>query len=135
MRKLVILTFICLISFNWLYGQSHNVTGTVKDSQNLTAIPGVSVSISGQTGGVQTDEAGRFSLEASPTDSLVFTFIGYSTYAVIVGNQTNLNIFLQGNNTTLEEVVVVGYGTQKKVDLTGSIGSVKADEIVKQPAM
>lgn len=135
MRKLLILTFVCLISFNWLYGQSKNITGTVKDSQNLMTIPGVSVSISGQTAGVQTDEAGRFSLEASPTDSLVFTFIGYNAHAVVVGNQTDLNIFLEDQNTALEEVVVVGYGTQKKVDLTGSIGSVKADEIAKQPAM
>ncbi|MGO3107412.1 MAG: SusC/RagA family TonB-linked outer membrane protein, partial [Sphingobacterium sp.] len=135
MRKLLTLTIAYLLSLSWLYGQSKNVSGTVKDSQNLMAIPGVSVSISGQTAGTQTDEAGRFSLEATPTDTLIFTFIGYNTQSVHVGDQTELAVFLDNQNTALEEVVVVGYGVQKKVDLTGAIGSVKADEIAKQPAM
>ena len=135
MRKLLTLTFTYLVSLTWLYGQSKNVSGTVKDSQNMMAIPGVSVSISGQTAGAQTDGAGRFSLEAAPTDSLIFSFIGYNSRSVLIGDQTELTIFLDDQNTALEEVVVVGYGVQKKVDLTGSIGSVKSDEIAKQPAM
>src|SRR5690606_1360523 len=64
-----------------------------------------------------------------------FTFIGYNTQTQLVGDLNELSIFLENENTALEEVVVVGYGVQKKVDLTGAIGSVKADEIVKQPAM
>ncbi len=135
MRKLFTLTFVFLISFTWLYGQNKTVTGTVKDSQSMMALPGVSVSISGKSGGAQTDEAGRFSLEASSTDSLVFSFIGYLSQTIAVGDKDQINVFLDDENMALEEVVVVGYGTQKKVDLTGSIGSVKAEEIVKQPAM
>ncbi|OYD42528.1 SusC/RagA family TonB-linked outer membrane protein [Sphingobacterium cellulitidis] len=135
MRKLFTLTFVFLISMTWLYGQSKTVTGTVKDSQSMMALPGVSVTISGQSGGTQTDEAGRFSLEATPTDSLVFSFVGFVSKTIIVGDKSQINVFLDDENLALEEVVVVGYGTQKKVDLTGAIGSVKAADIVKQPAM
>lgn len=135
MRKLFTLTFVFLLSFTWLYGQNKTVTGTVKDSQSMMALPGVSVTISGQSAGTQTDEAGRFSLEAAPTDSLEFSFVGYVSQSVVVGEKAQINIFLDDENLALEEVVVVGYGTAKKVDLTGAIGSVKAAEIVKQPAM
>ena len=135
MRKLFTLTFVFLLSLTWLYGQNKTITGTVKDSQSMMALPGVSVTISGQSAGTQTDEAGRFSLEAAPTDSLVFSFVGYVSQSVVVGEKAQINIFLDDENLALEEVVVVGYGTAKKVDLTGAIGSVKAAEIVKQPAM
>ncbi len=135
MRKLFTLTFFLLLSFTWLYGQNKTITGTVKDSQSKMSLPGVSVSISGQSVGTQTDEAGRFSLEASPTDSFIFSFVGYTSQTISVGNKTEIHVLLEDENMALEEVVVVGYGTQKKVDLTGAIGSVKAAEIVKQPAM
>ena len=106
MRKLFTLTFVFLISFTWLYGQSKTVTGTVKDSQSMIALPGVSVSISGKSGGAQTDEAGRFSLEASPTDSLVFSFIGYVSQSIAVGDKDQIKVFLDDENMALEEVVV-----------------------------
>lgn len=135
MRNLFTLTFVFLCSITVLYGQNKTVTGTVKDSQSMIGLPGVSVSISGRSGGTQTDEAGRFSLEAAPNESLVFSFVGYVSQTIEIGDKAQINVFLDDENMALEEVVVVGYGTTRKVDLTGSIGSVKSDEIVKQPAM
>lgn len=135
MRNLFTLALASLFSISLIYGQSKTVTGSVKDSQTLLALPGVSVTISGKAGGTQTDEAGRFTVEAAPTDSLIFSFVGYQRQTRAVGSDSEVNVFLDDQNQALEEVVVVGYGTVRKVDLTGSIGSVKSDEIVKQPAM
>ena len=135
MRKLFTLTFAFLLSVTLLYGQNRTVTGSVKDSQSMLALPGVSVTVSGKSAGTQTDEAGRYTLEVEPSDSLVFSFVGYVSQTLSVDDRTEVNVFLDDQNQALEEVVVVGYGTVKKVDLTGSIGSVKSEEIVKQPAM
>lgn len=134
MRKLFTL-FLCLTAIlSFGYAQVKTVTGTVKDSGSLFVLPGVTVSASsGQN--TQTDAAGRFTIEASASDSLTFRFIGYAAQSSVVGSQTNLDVFLVSNDQALEEVVVIGYGTQKKADLTGAISSIKAEEIAKQPAM
>ncbi|MBD1421426.1 SusC/RagA family TonB-linked outer membrane protein [Sphingobacterium chuzhouense] len=134
MRKLFALLLFLAATLSHGYAQVKTVIGTVKDSQSLIALPGVTISKPDGTGS-QTDAAGRFSIEASPTDSLTFRFIGYTPQTVTVGDQEALDIFLISEDQALEEVVVIGYGTQRKADLTGSIGSVKAEEITKQPAM
>ncbi|MFD1770510.1 SusC/RagA family TonB-linked outer membrane protein [Sphingobacterium suaedae] len=134
MRKLFTLLLFLTVILPYGFAQVKTVTGTVKDSESLIGIPGVTISVrSGQ--GVQTDATGRFSIEAAPTDTLTFRFIGYTQQTAVVGSQTTLDIFLVNEDQALEEVVVIGYGTQKKADLTGAISSVKADEIAKQPAM
>ncbi|PRD47152.1 SusC/RagA family TonB-linked outer membrane protein [Sphingobacterium haloxyli] len=134
MRKLCILFLFLASTLSYGYAQVKTVTGTVKDSQSLIGLPGVTISKPDGTG-TQTDAAGRFSVEVGPADSLTFRFIGYTPQSVMVGDQETLDVFLISEDQALEEVVVIGYGTQKKADLTGSISSLGADEIIKQPAM
>ncbi|MCT1525403.1 SusC/RagA family TonB-linked outer membrane protein [Sphingobacterium hotanense] len=125
--------FLCIVfGVQMSYAQT-TISGTVKDGQSSTVIPGVTVALKGKPVSTQTDEAGKFTLEASPTDSITFTFIGYVTRTMPVGDQTFFNISLQSADETLEEVVVVGYGTQRKVDLTGSIAQVKGEAIANMP--
>jgi TonB-linked SusC/RagA family outer membrane protein len=109
-----------------------NITGTVKDNTGMP-IPGANVLIKNTTSGVQTDFDGKFAIKAKPEDILVASFIGMKTIEIKVGNQTSINIKLQEEGNKLEEVVVVGYGTKKKSDLTGSIVSVGAKEIASRP--
>lgn len=105
------------------------VSGTVTDETGAP-LPGVNVLIKGTTRGTTTDSQGKFTLEVEDENSiLVFSFIGYEEQEVIVGNTTQLNLSMQPDIKALEEVLVVGYGTQKKSDLTGSVGTVKAEEI------
>ena len=78
---------------------------------------------------------GKFNLEVSPNAVLVITFIGYVEQQIPVGNQTSFSINLKEDSQALEEVVVVGYGTQKKVNLTGSVASVSAEKIANRPVM
>jgi TonB-linked SusC/RagA family outer membrane protein len=105
------------------------VNGTVKDDKNI-GIPGVNVLVKGTSSGTVTDSKGDFSLEVPSSESvLIFSFIGYVSQEVPVNGMTTLNIQMKSDTRTLSEVVIVGYGTQRKSDLTGSVGSVKAEEI------
>lgn len=114
------------------FAQTSNVTGTVKDNTGMP-IPGVNVLIKNSTTGIQTDFDGKFAIKAKPEDILVFSFIGMKTTEIKVGSQKNINIKLEEEGAKLEEVVVVGYGTRKKKDLTGSIVSVGSEEIASRP--
>ncbi len=109
------------------------VTGRVIDGNTNEALPGVSVLIKGTTRGVITNLDGKFSIEASSTDVLVFSFIGYVIEEILVGNQTVINVTLIPDIINLSEVVFVGYGTQKKSDLTGSVSSVSEETLRSQP--
>ncbi|MBX2966837.1 MAG: TonB-dependent receptor [Cyclobacteriaceae bacterium] len=108
--------------------QTAIVSGVVKDPSG-EGMPAVNVLIKGSLTGVTTDPTGKFSIEASPQDILVFSFIGYSTQEVKVGNQTVLNITMQEDITSLQEVVVIGYGAQKKSDLTGAVSIISGNEL------
>ncbi|WP_236252888.1 TonB-dependent receptor [Echinicola sp. 20G] len=110
-----------------------DVTGTVVD-QNGEPLPGVTVVIQGTTVGTVTDVDGKFSIDVPDGGVLVFSFIGYEDKVVEVGNQNQLRVILSENLSDLDEVVVVGYGTQKRSDLTGSVGSVTTDELLQRPA-
>lgn len=132
MRNLSAL-FLTSMVVSVAYGQT-SIQGVVKDGSSMISMPGVTISIKGKAASTKTDATGKFQLNASPTDSLVFNFLGYRTQTVYIGNQTQLSVFLENDNKALEEVVVIGYGTQKKADLTGSISSLKSADITKQPA-
>ena len=110
-----------------------NVTGTVKDSKG-EPLPGVSVKIKGTTTGTTTDVNGVFRLNL-PTgnETLVFSFLGFRTLEVAAKGQATLNVTLAEDAKALEEVVVVGYGTQKKAHLTGSVVDIKASELEDLP--
>lgn len=103
-------------------------SGTVIDNSGVPVI-GASIQIKGSTTGTITDIDGKFTLDVSPNDILVVSYIGYATQNIKVGNKTSFNIVLKEDNKTLDEVVVVGYTTQKKADLSGAVASVKMDEV------
>lgn len=108
---------------------SGRVTGETGDG-----LPGVTVLIKGTTNGTATDANGRYSLNgASGTGTLVVSFVGYTTQEVPINNRTTINIALKPDAKTLEEVVVVGYGTQEKVNLTGAIGTATAERLENRP--
>ncbi|PZR29043.1 MAG: SusC/RagA family TonB-linked outer membrane protein, partial [Azospira oryzae] len=109
------------------------ITGVVKD-ENDAPLPGVSVIIKGTTTGTTTDVDGAFKLQASANDVLTFSFIGYKSQEITVGNQTNLDIKLGNDLTQLDEVVVVGYGEQKKITVTGAVVAVSGGDLMKSPA-
>lgn len=111
------------------------VTGTVTDA-NGQPLPGASVLVKGTTNGAQTDFDGNFSLNNVPDDgTLVFSYVGFAEQEVSVDGKTTFNVSLEENAQALDEVVVVGYGSQKRSDITGAVVSVKAEEIAKQPAV
>ena len=105
------------------------ITGTVSDSQG--PVIGASIVEKGTSNGVVTDFDGNFTLNVKPGATLVISYIGYTTQEIAVGNQSNFNVTLQEDNTSLEEVVVVGYGVQKKKLLTGATVQVKGEDIAK----
>jgi TonB-linked SusC/RagA family outer membrane protein len=109
------------------------ITGTVFDSDGQ-ALPGVNVLVKGTSNGTTTDADGKFSLAADPASAvLVFSFIGYATQEVSVAGRSVVDVTLAGDTRTLNEVVVVGYGTQKKSDVTGSVGVVKGSDLLTAP--
>src|SRR5690606_38462111 len=113
--------------------QQRQVTGIVTDDSN-SPLPGVNVVIKGSTTGTVTDMNGEYTIAVPDGNTvLVFSFIGYMTQEVPVGMQSNVNVQLATDVQTLSEVVVVGYGTQKKSDLTGSVGQVSSEEVLQRP--
>src|SRR5690606_32268702 len=116
-----------------LLGQERTITGTIVDEMGVP-LSGASVQIKGTATGVAADFDGNFSITVPNEDTiLIVSYIGYTTMEVEVGNQSNLNIQLQPNASQLDEVLVVGYGTTVKKDVTGAISSVKGEEFRNLP--
>lgn len=132
MRKLVSLIFLHLILGQVAFAQSAKVTGKVTDQGNAP-LPGVSILISGTSQGTVTDSEGNYSLNGPGNGNLVFSFIGYKTQTIAIANRTNIDVQLLQESTSLGELVVVGYGTQKKTDVTGSLSVVSTREFSQQP--
>lgn len=108
------------------------VTGTVTDVAIGTPIPGANVVVKGTTNGTVTDFDGNYAITASSSDILVFSYVGFASQEIQVGGNSTINVGLQEDANELDEVVVVGYGTQRKEDLTGSVSLVDTEEITKQ---
>lgn len=113
--------------------QSKQITGRVTSFNNNETLPGVSVIIEGTAQGVITNIDGTYNIMAEPSDKLVFSFIGFEPQSVIVGNQTRIDVALHEFVTSLNEVVVIGYGSLPVKDLTSSITTIKSDELNKTP--
>lgn len=111
--------------------QAHTVTGLIVD-KNGDPIIGANVLIKGTTNGTVTDIDGKFSIEAESNAVLDISYIGYLTKEITVGNQKVINVVLVEDTKTLDEVVVIGYGTQKKADLTGSVANITTDKLSTQ---
>ena len=115
-----------------VFAQQKTIKGIVVDATGEPLI-GVNVSVKGTTIGVITDIDGKYTLEVPTNATLVFSYIGYRTQEHSVGNQTTINITLQEDTQNIDEVVVVGYGVQKKETVTGSVSTLKGDDLVKSP--
>jgi len=123
-----LLLYLCL--WGSLYAQHKDYSGIVTENDG-TPLIGVSVLVKNTTNGTVTDIDGRFTLQASPGDYLVFSYVGYETIEVQLTNNTSLSITMNDESIYLNEMVVVGYGQMKKSDLTAAIASVKSDDLVK----
>lgn len=127
--KVIVLTPRTFISEK----QESVISGNVTDGTNGEPLPGVNVTIKGTDRGSITDIEGKFSIQASSEDILVFSFIGYLTQEVTVGTNNSVEIALVTEITELDEVVVVGYGTMKRSDVTGSVVSVRDEDLTALP--
>lgn len=123
---------LCTLMFTSSYAQEKNVTGTVTDLSNL-ALPGVNVIVKGSQKGASTDFDGKYNLSVSAGETLVFSYLGFKTIEVLVGSESTYNVSMESESSKLDEVVVVGYGTQKKSDVTGALVSVSAEDITSRP--
>src|SRR5690349_2252280 len=133
-QKLLYSVILLFLSSYLQAQETIKVTGTVIDSSLNKPLSGVSVNVKGQTTGTTTDEKGKFSINANRNSTLVFSYVGYTPEEVAVGNNNVINVTLKSEAASLQDVVVVGYGTQKKATLTGSIAVVSGNEVRKSPA-
>ncbi|QLE01906.1 TonB-dependent receptor [Galbibacter sp. BG1] len=134
MIKQNVFMFVCFVFACVIHVSAQSITGTVISDNDQVPLPGVNVQIKGESGkGTSTNFDGKYSIEASPNDVIVFSYVGFVTKEISVNNQTSIDVQLQLDTQSLEEVVVVGYGTQSKSDVTGAISSVSGDEISELP--
>ena len=110
------------------WSQSKTVSGIVTSAEDNTAIPGVNILEKGTSNGTVSDSDGKYSISAGANSTLVFSFVGYASTEVVIGNQTTIDIALTLDVTSLTEIVVTGYGTQEKKELTSSVTSVKSKD-------
>ena len=121
-------TVLLVLITSVAWSQSKTVTGTVTSADDGSGIPGVNVLEKGTSNGTVTDANGTYSISVGSSATLVYSFVGYTSTEVAVGAQTAVNVTLQLDVTSLSEVVVVGYGTQEKKELTSSVTSVKSED-------
>ena len=131
MKKLLSVLFMLSFTFAAVWAQNIQVKGTVVSGSDDYPLPGVNVVVKGTATGVITDIDGNFTISVPSDATLTFTYVGFKAQDVAVNGQTTLNVVLQEDMETLEEVVVVGYGVQKKANLTGAVTSIKSDELLK----
>lgn len=130
MLQRIYVCIILVLSVTVAFAQSRTITGRVTDPANGTGISGVSVTAKGSTAGAVTNADGSFSLQVPPgTQAIVFSAVGYGERELQLSSSSVLNVSLQAGNQSLDEVVVVGYGTRRKSDLTGAVGSVRGAQL------
>ncbi|MDB5241736.1 MAG: SusC/RagA family TonB-linked outer membrane protein, partial [Spirosoma sp.] len=128
-----------LLLMSWLLcagamAQDRRVTGRVRDETG-SGLPGVSVVLKGSQQGTTTDADGQYNISVSGSNpTLVYSFVGYLSQEVAVGNRSTIDLSLKTDNKTLDEIVVIGYGTARKSDLTGAVSGIKETELLERPA-
>ena len=129
-HKNIILLLLLISSLSFA---QQAITGIVKSAKDQQPLPGVTILIKGTTTGVITNFDGEYRINAPLNSTLVFSYVGFLTQEVTLNNQKILNVNLQENISKLDEILVVGYGTQKKSDITGSLASVKVGDLTTIP--
>jgi TonB-dependent SusC/RagA subfamily outer membrane receptor len=133
MRKLLQSLFVLLFFAVTAFAQERTITGTVTSKDDGKPIPGVSVKLKSHNGGAVTDGNGRFSVTGTPKSILQFSSIGFQPMEIIVGNQAAINVSLNSDSQSLQEVTIqVPYGTMKKSSFTGSESTVSSATLAKQ---
>jgi TonB-dependent starch-binding outer membrane protein SusC len=134
MRKLVSIMIVLLMCSLHMFAQEKTVSGKVTDEKDGSPLQGVSVTVKGTSTGTTTGTDGTFRLSVpAGTKSLVFSFVNYESVEVAIGNRSSVNVSLTTTEKSLQEVVVVAYGTKKKSALTGSVATLKAPDIENKP--
>ena len=132
LKKLLSFVLLLVVSAPVIFAQQRQITGNVTAADDKSVLPGVNVFIKGTTRGVITGLEGNYSIPVNPgDDTLVFSYVGYEKQEVAIGDRTVIDIVLGVESETLGEVVVIGYGTVRKSDLSGSVSTVKAGDITK----
>jgi TonB-linked SusC/RagA family outer membrane protein len=135
MKRILLFMTVMLLLVATAWAQEKMITGRVISSEDGLPMPGVNISVKGTSKGSTTDVNGAYSLNVDSGATLEFSFVGYATQTVVVGNQTSIDVALTSDAKDLSEVVVVGYGTQLKQDLTGNIAGVSGKEIQNTPVL
>ncbi len=130
--------WICMIPLlfvvNLLNAQTRSITGTVTDATDGSLLPAVTVNVKGTATSAMTDENGKFSIQAGQNAKvLVFSFVGYKQVEVTIGASNTVNVALDNEAQALDDIVVIGYGTAKKSDLTGAVATVRAEKLMDMP--
>lgn len=130
MKNLLLAGLCCLITLQAVWAQGQQVSGRVTSQEDNSTLPGVNVLVKGTSNGTTTDADGKYALNVDdPNGTLVFSYIGFTSEEVPIAGKSTVDVTLLPDIQSLNEVVVIGYGTQKKKDLTGSIASVSGDQI------
>ncbi len=127
---------LCMI-FTLLFGQivlaqEREISGTITDENNVP-LPGVNITVEGTTRGTQSDFDGNYSINVSNEETLVFSFVGFEDQSVVVGDNLTIDVTMIESASALDEVVVIGYGTEKKVNLTGAVSEVSSEAFESRP--
>ena len=134
MRKILLLGLMLFLVNAVAFSQGRVITGTVTSTEDGLGVPGATVLVKGTTIGTATDIDGKYSINVpSGSNVLVFTFVGLTSQEVNIGNRSTINVALESDVTALNEVIVTGYGTQPKREVTGAVSSVKGDAIQNLP--
>ncbi|WP_197539157.1 SusC/RagA family TonB-linked outer membrane protein [Formosa agariphila] len=127
--------FLLLIGA-YVKAQEKNVSGTVTSSEDGMMLPGVNIIVKGTASGTTSDFDGNYNIEVPDSNAILqFNYLGFVTQEIKVGAQTNISVVLQVDQNELEEIVVIGYGTVKKSDVSGSVSSVKSAELTAYPTV
>lgn len=130
--NLLLIIALCVLVYSSGYAQGKTVTGTVTDPAKLS-IPGVNVIVKGTNRSTSTDFDGKYSINAAPGETLVFSFVGFVKQEIKIGTAASYNVSLDAESSSLNEVVVIGYGTQKKKLTTGAISGIKTENFTERP--
>ena len=128
---------VCLLLVAaFVQGQERSISGTVTSAEDGTTVPGVNIMVKGTSNGTTTDFDGNYTITVDSDASIIsFSYLGFINQDITVGTNTDIDVSLTVDNNQLDEVVIVGYGSVKKSDITGSVSSVKSEELNAYPVL